>query len=133
MDLASLQRWLDRYVEAWNSRDPEAIGALFAADAIYFFDPFDSHPARGREAIIAEWLELPEEAGTFECRWEALAVNADLGVGAGWTRYQRSNQRPGREYRNVLVLRFDDDGQCVEFTEWATSPAESRTQLPLQS
>ena len=27
-----VQRWLDRYVEAWRSYDPDAIGDLFAED-----------------------------------------------------------------------------------------------------
>ena len=38
-------RWLDRYVEAWRSYDPDAIRALFSADAEYRYHPWDA-PAR---------------------------------------------------------------------------------------
>jgi len=31
--------WLDDYVAAWRSYDPEAIGALFSEDAEYRYHP----------------------------------------------------------------------------------------------
>lgn len=44
--------WLDAYVQAWQSYDPQAIGALFAENATYAYQPWDE-PVRGREAIVA--------------------------------------------------------------------------------
>jgi hypothetical protein len=32
----------------------------------------------------------------------------------GWTKYFE----PEREYSNIWVIRFDDEGRCTEFTEW---------------
>ena len=34
MDHGSAQEWLDRYVAAWRSYDPAAIGALFSDDIV---------------------------------------------------------------------------------------------------
>ena len=37
-DLDQVTRWIDAYVSAWNTNDPEAIGALFTDDAVYTTD-----------------------------------------------------------------------------------------------
>jgi hypothetical protein len=52
--------WLDGYSHAWGTYDPEEIGALFSADAVYWYDPF-TEPLRGREAIVADWLKDRDE------------------------------------------------------------------------
>ena len=49
LDRATVQAWLDAYVHAWKTYDPQAISDLFSDDAIYAFDPF-SEPLRGRAA-----------------------------------------------------------------------------------
>ena len=35
MDVQSANAWLNRYIEAWKSYDPQAIGDLFSEDAVY--------------------------------------------------------------------------------------------------
>ena len=118
LTMARLQQWLDAYVEAWRLNQPEAIGRLFSDDAVYAFDPFDEGPVRGRDAIVSAWLEKPDDPDSWECRYTALAVMGDLGIGRGWTRYRGSGEQPEREYRNLFVMRFDDQDRCREFTEW---------------
>jgi hypothetical protein len=55
----AVQRWIDAYVDAWRTYDPASIGALFAEDATYAYHPYDEgeEVVRGREAIVADWLE----------------------------------------------------------------------------
>ncbi len=55
MTHAEVQAWLDRYVEAWTSYDESAIGALFAEDAEYRYQPW-GEPTVGRAAILHDWL-----------------------------------------------------------------------------
>ena len=31
--------WVERYVAAWNSNEPAAIGGLFSEDAAYYTEP----------------------------------------------------------------------------------------------
>lgn len=125
-DLNALQAWLDAYVDAWRSPEPDKIGALFTEDATYAYEPYDSSPERGRKAIVAAWLKDPDQPGSFECHYQALAVNGDLGVAQGWTRYRN----PEREYRNIFVVRLDDQGRCSEFTEWYMKVPESAEEIP---
>ena len=112
------QAWLDRYVAAWKSYDPQAIGDLFSADARYAYDPFDE-ALRGRAAIVASWLADPDEPGSWQADYEVLAVDGDVFVAHGRTRYLTDDRRAvDREFANVFVCRFDEDGRCREFTEY---------------
>ena len=55
MDHERAQVWLDRYVAAWLSYDPDDIAALFSEDVVYRYHPNDD-PAVGRDAVVAAWL-----------------------------------------------------------------------------
>jgi ketosteroid isomerase-like protein len=117
MDRPTLQRWLDAYVAAWRSNDSAAIGELFAADAEYRYHPADE-PVRGREAIVASWLDDPDEPGTWDAWYEPFAVEGDRGVAIGVSTYFDSDRKPVRVYDNAFAMEFDKDGRCTSFTEW---------------
>jgi ketosteroid isomerase-like protein len=112
MDHAAFQTWLDRYIAAWRSGDRADIEALFSAEARYFYGPY-KEPLVGREAIATDWLANPDEPGSWEAEYRPLAIDGDVAVATGESRYTN-----GRTYSNVYVCRFDDDGRCTEFREW---------------
>ena len=119
MDRQSVQTWLDNYIEAWRTYDPSKIGDLFSEEALYFYNPFDEHdPVRGRAAIVANWLEAPDAANSWEAHYEPVAVEGTVAVANGRTRYVRPDGTPEREFDNIFVLHFDDTGRCTRFTEW---------------
>ena len=118
VDRASVQGWLDRYVDAWKSYDPEAIGDLFAKDARYFPGPFDE-PYEGREAIVAAWLENPDKPGTYDARYEPMVIEGDTAVTCGRTTYFEENSTGiSSVWSNVFILKFDRYGRCLEYREW---------------
>jgi uncharacterized protein (TIGR02246 family) len=112
-DRDAVDAWVDRYVAAWQSNDPDDIGALFADDARYFTEPFRD-PWVGRDAIVEGWLAIRDEPGTWTFRHETLAV-AD---GAAFVRGRTTYESPEREYSNLWVIELDGDGRAREFTEW---------------
>jgi uncharacterized protein (TIGR02246 family) len=114
MDRATLERWVDGYRKAWESNDPAEIDALFTEDATYLTEPY-AKPIKGREAIVADWLERKDEPGDTEWRSEVMAVCDDIGFVRGWAKYFTP---PPREYSNLWVVRLAGDGRCSEFTEW---------------
>ena len=75
MDRPVLQAWLDRYVQAWKSYDPDAIGALFGEDATYRYHPYD-----GDDQVIRG-----RDAGEVDDTVEALVAALD-GIGASAVR-----------------------------------------------
>jgi uncharacterized protein (TIGR02246 family) len=114
VDADAVRAWVEGYREAWESNDPEAIGALFAEGARYLTEPY-AEPWVGRDQIVARWLDARDEPGQTEFRFEVLAVDGPLGFVRGWTRYL---DPPPRDYSNLWVIRLDEAGRCEEFTEW---------------
>ena len=117
MEREQVGRWLAAYVEAWKSYDREAIGRLFSEDAEYCYHPYDE-PIRGREAIVESWFEDPDEAGTYEGRYEPIAVDGETTVATGSSTYYAADGSVEKVYDNCYVIRFTSDGRCRAFTEW---------------
>jgi ketosteroid isomerase-like protein len=126
VDHAGAQAWLDSYVAAWLSYDADDIKALFAEDIAYRYHPYEE-PIVGREAVVASWLgesdadgaSTRDEPGTYAARYAPIAVDDDVVVATGTSRYSERPDGPiVRTYDNCFVMRFDDEGRCREFTEY---------------
>jgi uncharacterized protein (TIGR02246 family) len=109
----TVEAWVEGYLRAWKSNDPQEIAQLFTEDAAYFTGPF-AEPWQGRQAIVQNWLARKDEPGSWSFRYEVLATGEDLGVVRGWTRYLK----PEREFSNIWMVRLDETGRAEEFTEW---------------
>ena len=110
-DKAAVSRWIDGYVRAWNTNDREHIAALFTEDAVYFTEPYHA-PWKGRDQIVAGWLEKKDEPGETSFEWQPVSITDEVAVISGTTRY------PENVFSNLWVIRFDPDGRCREFSEW---------------
>ena len=113
-----MHAWIDGWTRGWREHDPEAVGALYAADATFFSHPFRA-PRKGRsgaadyvrEAFAEEewaefWFAEPMVAG------EQAAVQywAVLGTTDGKT----------STLAGVSLLRFGADGLVAEHRDyWA--------------
>jgi hypothetical protein len=120
MDHATFQRWLDDYVDAWRTYDEGAIEALFSEDAEYRYHPWDDglDVVVGRPAIVANWLGDRDEPGSWTAAYRPFAIDEDRAVAVGLSRYHEADgSTVDREYHNVFLCRFDDEGRCREFTE----------------
>ena len=123
MNRESLQVWLDKYVEAWRTYTPEKIGDLFSEDALYYYSPFDEqNHLSGREAIVTDWLKAPDAVGSWEAHYAPLAVEGNVGVAQGRTRYFKPDGSIERQFANLFVMHFDETGRCSQFTEWFMQP-----------
>lgn len=110
---ADVQSWLDAYVAAWRNYDADAIGALFAADATYAWRPHEE-PVRGRDAIVAAWLDDRDAPGSWEAAYAPSVIEGDRAIATGETRYSET----GRVFSNLFELEFAADGRCRRFVEW---------------
>jgi uncharacterized protein (TIGR02246 family) len=110
-DLDALSQWVEGYVRAWNSNDPEDIGRLFTDDASYSTAPY-SRPWQGRQQIVEGWLAHRDEPGETTFEWEPIALTDDVAVIKGTSRY------PETTYGNLWVIKLARDGRCQEFAEW---------------
>src|SRR6476469_3514462 len=126
MNLENAQRWLDLYVDARRSYDPDEIAALFSEDVAYRYHPYDE-PIVGRQAVVTSWLGdgAPDDAstrdapGTYEAEYSPIAIDGDTVVATGTSRYREVPDGPiVRSYENCFIMRFGDDGSCRDFTEY---------------
>ena len=112
MDHGTTKEWLDRYVAAWISYDPKAIGDLFTDDVSYRYHPSDE-PTVGRDAVVASWLgESPSDdvstrdaPGTYAAAYEPIAVDGDVVVATGfrfWFLVARANLHG---FENIIAAR----------------------------
>ena len=128
-----VQAWLDRYIEAWASYDPVAIGDLFSDDAVYRFHPSDAGFV-GRDAIVSAWLapsgeaSTRDEPGTWEARYEPFSVAGDRAVAVGFSRYYTDATRStvANVWDNVYLLEFEEGGRCRSFTEFYVKRPDDR-------
>lgn len=114
-----VRAWLDAYVDAWRTYDPASIAALFTEDATYAYHPWDegADVVRGRDAIVANWLEVRDPPDSWEASYRPLLVEGERAVATGTTSYAT-----GETYWNLWVLRFRGDGRCSGFVEWYMVP-----------
>jgi ketosteroid isomerase-like protein len=121
VDRAALQSWIELYERAWRSPGTDLLGELFAPDATYSMAPFEE-PQRGLAAIERLWeaeREGPDEEFTMET--EIVAVEGDTGVVFAEVWYAK----PPRHYRDLWIVRFDEDGRCLVFEEWPFWPRDA--------
>ncbi|MEV7607093.1 nuclear transport factor 2 family protein [Paenarthrobacter sp. NPDC089322] len=113
--MTDVNAWMDQYLRAWTSNEPDEIRALFTEDAVYNTRPNSDSPWRGHDEIVREWsgdsADQPED-WTFE--WTLLGRDGDTAFIQGLTTYL--NGEP--TYDNLWVIRFAEDGRARDFTEW---------------
>ncbi|GAA2360698.1 nuclear transport factor 2 family protein [Nonomuraea africana] len=115
--MTDLATWMDAYIRAWHTNDPDDIAALFTEDAAYFTEPY-AEPWRGRDTIVREWLARKDEDGPAAFEYEPVAVEGRTAAVKGVTTY------PDRVFSNLWVIRLDGEGRCAEFIEyWMEHPA----------
>jgi SnoaL-like domain len=112
MTREDVQSWLDAYVDAWRSYDPDAIGELFSEEAGYSYHPYDD-PLVGRAAIVESWRAERDPPDSWEAAYRPLLVDGERAIATGETRYAN-----GDIYANLWELEFDDGGRCTKFVEW---------------
>lgn len=111
-DESTVTAWMNGYLRAWGSNEPDDIRALFTDDAEYRTAPFDT-PRAGVDAIVEGWLADQDQPGDFEFSWHSAGLDGDVAFVEGDTTYS-----DGRRYANLWVIRFADDGRATSYTEW---------------
>ncbi|MBT2522240.1 nuclear transport factor 2 family protein [Arthrobacter sp. ISL-28] len=110
----AIRQWMEKYIAAWETNEPEDIQALFTEDAVYATRPYDPDAWRGREQIVDRWIASADEPEDWRFEWSVLGTDGDLAFVQGRTTYL--DDRPS--YENLWVIRLGPDGRATAFTEW---------------
>ena len=113
MNERDVRRWVDAYIRAWNTNDPEHIASLFTEDARYYTEPH-AKPWQGHEEIIRNWLDRKDAPGETNFEYRVIAVDRDLAIVKGQAVYKN----PSKVYSNLWEIRLASDGRAREYVEW---------------
>lgn len=115
-----IEQWVEGYRRAWEDRDSDAAAALFATGASYRDNIFEE-PHHGRDGVRAYWAGVTAAQSEPRVRMGIPYVDGDRVAVEFWTTMLVAGGEltlPG-----CLLLRFDDDGLCVDLREyWHTLP-----------
>ena len=117
MTSAELTTWLERYGQAWEARDPDAVAALFTDDAAYYETPFGK-PAQGRDGVRAYWAAATRNQRQVKFSFEVSSVAGEVGIARWWAEYTREPTGLMARLDGIFLLEFDASGQCRTLREW---------------
>ena len=119
MDHDDVRQWVARYETAWRSPSTEMLSELFTDEASYVASPWRD-PVVGL-AEIAEFWEAerdgPEEQ--FQMASEIVAVEGETAIVRVQVDYESASSS---RWRDLWVLRLEEDGRCSVFEEWPFAP-----------
>jgi hypothetical protein len=116
-----VEAWITTYERVWRTAGTDGLADLFAGDVSYSPSPW-SEPIVGLAALAEFWdaeREGPDEV--FSMASGVVAVDGGTAVVRVAVDYERT--RSGR-WRDLWIVKFDDDGKCVAFEEWPFAPSQ---------
>jgi len=114
---AAARAWVEGWTKGWEQGDADAIGALYAEDAV-----FRSHPFRDPERSARDYaLRSFADEDLVECRFGEPVVAGDRAAVEYWAILRTEN---GDEaLAGVAVVLFGPDGRVVEQRDyWSMQP-----------
>jgi uncharacterized protein (TIGR02246 family) len=97
---------VQRYVDASNQGDADALASLYADDAVLL--PPDHEPVRGRAAIGDFWRQGTDEG--LEVTTLTVEVDGDLGYLVGRYHLPATDEEPADSGKYVMCLKRQRDG-----------------------
>src|SRR6185295_17240107 len=102
----AIEAAVQRYVDASNHGDADALASLYADDAVLL--PPDHEPVRGRAAIGDFWRQGTDEG--LEVTTLTVEVDGDLGYLVGRYHLPATDEEPADSGKYVMCLKRQQDG-----------------------
>lgn len=115
-----VQRWLDDYRKAWETRDADAAAALFTEDATYREQPYEE-PYRGREGVHRYWSSVTATQSDIRFRVGKAVVTGTHAAAEWWVTLR--NEGAEVTLAGEFCLVFDQGGLVRHLREyWHFAP-----------
>lgn len=114
---ADLDAWLRRYEQAWEQKDADAAGNLFAADARYYETPY-SDPFEGPAGVSEYWARVTADQQDIDFQYAVIATKGNIGIASWSARFTTISEGTKLELNGVFVLEFASENQCAVLREW---------------
>lgn len=103
-----LRRNVDRWQQAYNSKDGRQLVPLYTEDAVYISSHVEGLVAEGRDKVIANFQRGMSGGGHIDAV-EIISMEASCDLVSLHCRYQATNSGVTVSGRNLLVLRRVND------------------------
>ncbi len=121
-----VEKWVDRYVDAWRSSGTSKLASIFSSKINYSVSPWKS-ALKGLTELERFWGQArsgPEEA--FRLQSEVVAVESKTAVVRVEVEYAHDTLS---HWRSLWIMTFDENGLCSHFEEWPFAPAQDDGQI----
>ena len=112
--------WSEAYLQAWETADTAAAGALFSQDASYRSNIFEE-PHGGRKGVEDYWTAVTSVQSDVKVWMGSPVIEGDRVIVEFWTSMLAGGEDltlPG-----CLLMRFNENGLCSDLREyWQTLP-----------
>jgi ketosteroid isomerase-like protein len=117
---AAARAWVAGWTKGWEAGDADAIGALYADDAL-----FRSHPFREPEKSAREYaVRAFSDEELVECRFSEPLVDGDRAAVEYWAVLSADGE--DETLAGVALIRFGPDGLVVDQRDyWAMQPGRT--------
>jgi ketosteroid isomerase-like protein len=114
---AAARAWVDGWRHGWENADADAIGALYAEDAV-----FRSHPFREPERSARDYAQRAfADEELVECRFGEPIVTGDRAAVEYWALLRADGEE--ETLAGLALIRFGPDGRVVEQRDyWSMEP-----------
>ncbi len=118
LDAKGLEKWLARYKDAWEGKDPDAAAALFTEDALYFETPY-AEPFRGRTGIRDYWARVTADQRDIQVTVQALGVlPSGISIARWRSTFNLISNGAAVELDGVFLLEHGTPEHCSVLREW---------------
>ena len=112
------QDLLAAYKAGWERRDPDRLMELFADNAEFRADPFESDLI-GANAIRAYWNDFAANSANTEFDAERTWAAGPTALASFHAAYTRRADGARVRRRGFMQLEVDDDRRVVRFRQWS--------------
>jgi steroid delta-isomerase len=110
-----VREWLEAYRRAWEGKDADAAAALFAEDATYRSNIFES-PHPGPQGVRQYWLDVTASQEDVRVLIGEPFGDGDRVAAEFWTTMLAGGGES--TLAGILLLEFDGDGRCAALREY---------------
>ncbi len=111
------ETWLGDYGKAWEAKDGKAFAALFEAEGLYYWTPFED-PKKGVGEIERAFLDAVARQDDIDFGARVLYVQAQLGAAHWSCAFTRTETKKRVHLDGIFVVQFAEGGKALSFREW---------------
>lgn len=117
LTIQSLSAWLDRYGNAWESRDADKAADLFSADSRYQVTPYEEAHL-GPDGVREYWADVTRNQRHVRFEYQPLSIGGSTGIAHWSAEFDMEPEGAHIELDGIFVLDFDESGKCTRLREW---------------